>query len=149
MKSPPAPARGLRSASPDNLGVDRLHARQLRRAAAFVLTLTLSAVIVAAWFLGLVSWETHEGYFDPAFSPDGRYVYTVARQTTGVTWGPGWEFFSPPAHAWLIADRVRLARIDVASARVEVLEEWPATPLVRRTIREYRGRIFATMRARV
>jgi hypothetical protein len=128
--------------------VNIFRARTLGWAAASVVLL-VAVVCVAVWSLKLATWESHEGYLGPAFSADGRYVYTIARQTTGITWGPGWEFFTPPAHAWLIADRVRLARIDVRTASLEILEEWPSTPIAYRTIEEYRGRVFAVMHARI
>jgi hypothetical protein len=147
-KSPRAPARVPRSVSPDNRNVDTFRARWFRWATALV-ALVVAVVCAAAWSLKLATWESHEGYFGPAFSADGRSIYTVTRQTTGITWGPGWEFFTPPAHAWLIADRIRLARIDVPTRHLEVLEEWPATPIAHRTIEEYRGRVFAVMNARV
>lgn len=107
------------------------------------------AALGAVWWLGLVTWERHTGYFGPAFSPDGRHVYAVVRQTTGLTWGFGWEHFTPPAHAYPLADEVRLVRIDVGSGTEETLETWPATPVLRRVIDEYRGRVFNTMRAAV
>ena len=142
------PVHGPRSVSPDNSNVDRLRARRLRRAAAFA-AIVVAVAGAAVWSLKLATWESHEGYFGPAFSSDGRYVYTIARQTTGITWGPGWEFFTPPAHAWLIADRVRLERIEVRTRALEVLEEWSGTPIAHRTIEEYRGRVFAVMNARI
>jgi hypothetical protein len=128
--------------------VDSLRAKWLRWAAA-VACVVVALACAAAWSLKLATWESHEGYFGPAFTADGRFVYTIVRQTTGITWGPGWEFFTPPAHAWLIADRIRLVRIGVGTAQVEVLEEWPSTPLTHRTIEEYRGRVFAVAHARI
>lgn len=107
------------------------------------------AAVGALWWLRLVTWETHTGYFGPAFSRDGRHVYAVVRETTGVTWGFGWEHFTPPAYAYPLSDTIRLVRIDTASAAVETLESWPATPLVRRVIAEYRGRMFTYLHARV
>jgi hypothetical protein len=71
------------------------------------------AAIVAAWWFKLVTWEQHVGYYGPAFSPDGRHVYAVVREAAGFTWGFGWEHFTPPTHAYLHTDRVRLVRIEV------------------------------------
>jgi hypothetical protein len=103
----------------------------------------------AAWWLGLVTWERHTGYLAPAFARDGRAVYAMVRDTRGVTWGFGWEHFTPPAHAYPLADRVRLVRLDVASGAEETLETWGTTPVTRRLLREYRGRVFNFMSARV
>jgi hypothetical protein len=99
--------------------------------------------------LGLVTWEKHTGYFGPAFSPDGRLVYAISRETTGVTWGLGWEHFTPPAYAYALSDRLVLVRIDVATGSLERLESWSATPVTRRVVRDYRGRVFTTISATV
>jgi hypothetical protein len=129
--------------------VDHSRTGATRRAAAIVILLVVAVAGAAVWALKLATWEIHAGYFGPAFSADGRYVYAIGRHTTGFTWGPGWEFFTPPAHAWLIEDRIRLVRIDVRTAQLDVLEEWPSTPIARRTITEYRGRVFAILNARI
>lgn len=108
----------------------------------------VAAVGVALW-LRLFTWEHHTGYFGPAFSPDGRSVYAVVRDTTGLTWGAGWEYFTPPAYALPLTDCVRLIRIDAASGAAQTLESWDTTPVTRRVIREYRGRVFNIMTASV
>lgn len=115
-----------------------------------VLMLTAGSIAVAigvVLWLWLVTWEHHTGYFGPAVSPDGRFVYAVVRDTTGLTWGAGWEHFTAPAYAFALADRIRLVRIDAASGETEALESWDSTPVAQRVIREYRGRVFNTMTA--
>lgn len=117
-----------------------------------LLMLTAAVVVAAAGvalWLRLFTLEHHTGYFGPAFSPDGRSVYAVVRDTTGLTWGAGWEHFTPPAYALPLTDRVRLIRIDAASGAAETLESWDTTPVSRRVIREYRGRVFNVMTASV
>ena len=113
-----------------------------------VCVLVLAAAAVAS-LLGLATWQRHTGYFGPAFTPDGRFVYAVVRETDGITWGFGWEHFTPPAWAYPLSDRLSLVRIDVASANRQTLETWATTPVSRRVIREYRGRVFNTMSATV
>lgn len=105
------------------------------------------AVVGGAWWLRLVTWESHAGYFGPAFSRDGKYVYAVTRETRGVTWGMGWEHFTPPAYAYPLSDRFGLIRIEVDSGRSEILESWASSPVTQRIIREYRGRVFNTASA--
>lgn len=107
------------------------------------------AVAGGAWWLRLVTWETHAGFFGPAFSHDGKHVYAVTRETRGLTWGLGWEHFTPPAYAYAVSDRFSLVRIEVASGSSELLESWTSTPVARRIIREYRGRVFNTVHAMV
>jgi hypothetical protein len=119
------------------------------RKVAVVFAALALAVLGAAWWLKLVTWETHAGYFAPAYSHDGRHVYAVTREAAGFTWGFGWEHFTPPAHAYLLSDRIALIRIETATGKTETLESWAATPLLERALSEYRGRIFNTMRASV
>ena len=114
-------------------------------AAAVVVAAAAAAVFV--WLIGLVTWESHTGYFGPAFSRDGRSIYVVTRQARAVTWGFGWEHFSPPAYAYPVTDGVALLRVDVATGDAETLESWATTPGLRRVIREYRGRVLNTMSA--
>ncbi|HJQ64031.1 MAG TPA: hypothetical protein VJ834_14345 [Burkholderiales bacterium] len=117
------------------------------------LSFAFAAVAVAAlgafWWLQILTWERHTGYFGPAFSHDGRHVYAVVRETAGFTWGLGWEHFTPPAHAYPLTDSIRLVRIDTASAAEETLERWSTTPVLERVIAEYRGRVFNSLRATV
>lgn len=116
--------------------------------AALVL-LVLAAAAAGVWLIGLVTWERHTGYFAPAFSPDAQSVFAIVRETEGVTWGFGWEHFTPPAYAYALTDHVSLVKLDVASGRVETLERWTSTPIARRVVREYRSRVFNWMSARV
>lgn len=111
--------------------------------------LVLLAGALGVWALGLVTWERHTGYFAPAFSPDARSVFAIVRETEGVTWGFGWEHFTPPAYAYAISDHVSLVKLDVASGRIETLERWTSTPIARRVVREYRSRVFNWMSASV
>ena len=107
------------------------------------------AALGALWWLQILTWERHTGYFGPAFSHDGRHVYAVVRETAGFTWGLGWEHFTPPAHAYPLTDGIRLVRVEIASAAEETLESWSSTPVLRRVIAEYRGRVFNSLRATV
>ena len=61
----------------------------------------------------------------------------------------GWEFFSPPAWVYIFSDRFDLRRLDSVSARSEVLEAFETSPLVGRVTRNYRGRIFNFVSARI
>ena len=121
----------------------------MRRLVVACVAVAALATAGAAWWLRLVTFESHVGYFGPAFSADGRFVYAVTRETTGVTWGLGWEHFSPPAHAYALSDRIGLVRIEAESGKVETLESWSSTPVLHRVISEYRGRVFNTMHAGV
>ncbi len=112
-----------------------------------LIAVAVLASLGAAWWMRLFTWESHSGYLGPAFSPDGRFVYVIVRESMGFTWGLGWEHFTPPAYAYPVSDRVALVRIAVASGNSETLEQWPSTPVSRRLIREYRNRVFNFMSA--
>lgn len=107
-------------------------------------------VVAAA---ALVGWrffvQSHEGYFSPVFSPDRRSVYFIERRTRGLVWGLGLEHFTPPAHAFVLDDRIAIKRLHRDSGRVETLARWPPSPLVRKHIRTYRNRIFGVLSTRL
>jgi hypothetical protein len=121
----------------------------MKRSTRALKTLLVLAALVpvlgaaAAWQLGLASWAAHEGYFGPALSPDGRFVYVMVRRTTGATWVNG--IFEQPTGAFPIGDRVSLVRIEVEGGQLDVLETWPSTPLVRRVVHASLGNVFAVM----
>jgi hypothetical protein len=70
-------------------------------------------------------------------------VYAITRETTGLAWGMGWEHFTPPASAYAFGDTVALVRIDVDTGAITTLERWSSTPVTRRVMQNYRGRIFS------
>jgi hypothetical protein len=118
----------------------------------FLLGATLAGVAVVLGIVAVLAYlgfQRHEGYFSPVFSPDGASVYFVQRNTTGFTWGLGWEHFTPPAHAYAFSDRFSLRRLDLESGQVQVVKDWPQSPAVRRHLRAYRGRIFQLANARL
>jgi hypothetical protein len=121
----------------------------MRKLAVACVVVAAVVALSAAWWLRLFTLESHTGYFSPAFSHDGRFVHAIVRETTGLTWGFGWEHFTPPAHAYPLSDRISLVRVESASGKVETLESWSSTPVLRRVISEYRGRVFNTMHASV
>jgi hypothetical protein len=119
------------------------------RAAATVGIAAVAGLLAAAWAIGLVSVERHVGFFAPAWDAEGRQVYFLQRETWGAVWGPGWEFFSPPASSYAFGDRLSLRRFDPASGRLEVLEVFDGSPVRGRVTKHYRGRIFNVLSARV
>src|SRR4051794_4237286 len=93
-------------------------------------------LVIAAAMLVLVvalaasaSVQHHEGYFSPVISPDGNYVYFVKRVTTGLVWGAGIEFFTPPAHVRPWHDQFELCRVKMDGSNFETLYRWPGSPL--------------------
>ena len=100
-------------------------------------------LVVAAGLLLLAQVQSHEGYFSPVYSPDGREVYFIARETAGLVAGLGYETFTAPAHVFVWRDRFSLRKLDPETGNVEILQSWPASPLEGRRLRTYRGRAFS------
>jgi hypothetical protein len=115
--------------------------------AVLFLTAALVLVVGAAFATGLCTIEGHRGFFAPVWDPAGENVYFIQRDTSGISWGPGWEHFTPPASAYVMQDAITLRRLNPKTGDLETLGTWK-TPVLGRTIKEYRGRIFNTMSAR-
>ncbi len=103
----------------------------------FLLLFAAAGVVLA------LSVQRVEGFFSPVFSPDGKQVYFIARETRGMVLGFGYEFYSPPAHVFLWEDRFSLRKVPSAGGAVETVKSWPGSPLEGEKIRTYRGRIFS------
>jgi hypothetical protein len=108
-------------------------------------TLALIALLIA----GIVASQTRSahGFLAPIFSPDGRAVFVVVRESRATVLGLGFDNLTPPAEVWIHADRFTLRRIDLESGRVDVIDTWPASPLEGVHLRQYRGRIFGVPHA--
>jgi len=109
----------------------------------------VAAAIAGAFALGLVGWERYTGYFAPVWDLEGRHVLWLERETRGFVWGFGWENFSPPARAYVYADRLTLRQLDPESGAIRDLEAFRGSPLQGRTTKHYRGRIFNWLSARL
>lgn len=110
---------------------------------AFVVLLLLLAV--PAWFsyrLALIPRiDRLETFHAPVFSPNGRDVYYLTRSAWGVSWGPGIEFFTPPAAVIVLRDTFTLQRTDIGSGETKNLHTWHAKhPL--RPGSQYRNYLF-------
>lgn len=114
--------------------------------AALVLAVVLAVIVLGLWWLGLFGLKTQQGYFGAVFSPDGEQIYYVERRTSGMHWGMGWEHFSPPAWARVSRDRFMLQRLDLSSGEIITLERWQGSPVVGKTLRQYRGQLFSSLR---
>jgi hypothetical protein len=87
----------------------------------------------------LAACSTHQrGYLSPQFSADGTSVVVIARETRALVFGFGYETFTPPARTRVLRDRFSLLRIHLADGRVEVLHEFPASPLEGGWVQTYR-----------
>lgn len=109
----------------------------------------VTSAALAAYLTGIATFERHQGFFAPVWSKDGRTIYFVERETRGFIWGLGWEFFSPPANAYALSDRVGLRRMDLWDQTAEPIADFTGGPVEGRTTQHYRGRIFGILRARL
>ena len=107
------------------------------------------AVLAFVQLIGVLAVERHQGFFAPVWAADGQHVYVIERQTFGIVWGFGWEFFTPPANTYVISDRFTLARLDTASGKLERLERFDGSPVTGRVTQHYRSRIFNFASARL
>ena len=107
------------------------------------------AVFAFAQLIGILVIERHQGYFAPVWDADGQHIYVIERDTRGLIWGLGWEFFTPPANSYVISDRFVLGRLNIASGKLERLERFSGSPVAGRVTKHYRGRIFNTLSARI
>ncbi|NND48988.1 MAG: hypothetical protein HKN60_01915 [Rhizobiales bacterium] len=122
--------------------------RGLKIALTGAAVLGLAALVVMSRLLGLWSVERHSGFFAPVWDDRGG-IYFIQRDTFGVTWGMGWEHFSPPASVYVISDEFSLRLLPKGSAAADVLQTWDSSPLVGRVTKHYRRRIFNTIGAKV
>lgn len=120
------------------------------KAAIVLLTATaVVAVLVFAQLIGIFTIERHQGFFAPVWSANGQQVYFIQRDTRGLIWGFGWEFFTAPASAYVISDRLALLRLDVASGKIDLLERFDGSPVAGRVTKHFRGSIFSSISARL
>ena len=117
----------------------------MKRAALLVLLLLAAGVA----FLLLSHTLSEEGFYSPVYSPDGSEVFFIARETSGLVLGFGFECFSPPAHVFVWKDRFTLLRLLVEDGSVEIAKTWPGSPLERRWLHTYRGRLFTVPSTRL
>ena len=94
-------------------------------AALIVIALLLT---VPAWFayrLGIIPRIDHTQTFHaPVFGPDGRKVYYLSRNAWGISWGPGIEFFTPPASVLVISDWFLLQSTRLDTGEETTVHSW-------------------------
>jgi len=110
-----------------------------------VLVIAALLLLLPAWFayrLGVIPRiDCIQTFHAPVFGPDGRDVYYLTRNAWGISWGPGIEFFTPPAAVIVLGDRFSLQRTSRETGETTTLHAWrarhPFTPVTR-----YRNYLF-------
>jgi hypothetical protein len=87
-------------------------------------------------------YKRDRGYFAPRFTPDGRAVVAVVRDSRAVVTGLGYEMFTPPARVYVARDRFSIVRIGLDDRRIDVLRTFPASPTEGTWIQTYRPRYY-------
>lgn len=94
----------------------------------FLLILLVVLLLVPGWFgyqLGIIPRiDRIETFHSPVFGPDGRDVYYLTRNAWGVSWGPGIEFFTPPAAIIVLGDRFLLQRTSGEKGATTTIHTW-------------------------
>ena len=120
----------------------RSKAQKRLRVALVVVALLL---LFPAWFayhLGIIPrLDCIQTFHAPVFGPDGRDVYYLTRDAWGISWGPGMEFFTPPAAVIVLRDHFSLQRTSRETGETMTIHTWrvrhPFTPVTR-----YRNYLF-------
>lgn len=100
---------------------------------------------VPAWFayrLGIIPRiDRIQTFHAPVFGPGGNEIYYLTRNAWGISWGPGIEFFTPPANVLVLGDRFSLQRTGRESGETETLHAW-SVPHPLKPMKHYRNYLF-------
>jgi len=103
----------------------------------------LGVLVVGVVLLsGAVTLGRDRGYFAPIFTPDGQSIYTIRREVSATLIGFGYEFWSPPATVRVHRDRFALLKVRLADRHVEIVQEFPPSPLEGTRLNAYHGTIY-------
>lgn len=112
------------------------------RIALVILALLLAVPAWFAYMLGIIPRiDRIESFHAPVFGPDGKEVYYLTRNAWGVSWGPGIEFFTPPAQVLVLGDRFSLQRTSLETKDTATLHTW-RVPRPLRPNSTYRNYLF-------
>ena len=116
--------------------------RKLWRLSALSIAVLAVAAVVLLATVNRVRFDRLTGYYAPTFATDGRAVLFLERNVTGVSWGLGYEFFTGPAHNYVIADDLRLRRLSLDTGAISDIQTLPRLPTSGRHLRAYRTRLY-------
>jgi hypothetical protein len=115
--------------------------RRILSIAVLVTVLVLAGAGVLVYKSKIVlSLDGAQTFHSPVFSPDGNAIFYIERNSRGFSWGPGVEFFTPPASVMITRDEFAIKRADIdKGTRNTVLLFNVPHKSVRK---EYRNRLF-------
>jgi hypothetical protein len=110
----------------------------------FLAIVVVSAIV--AYRTGImIRYDSDRTFHSPIFSSDGSEIYFLSRSVSGVSWGPGIEFFTPPAKVFFLSDRISLRALDIGTKKAITFYTWKI-PHENGTREEYRSRLFGISR---
>jgi hypothetical protein len=119
--------------------------RKKKKRVLIVVGLLALLLSVPAWFafrVGILPRIDHtESFHAPVFSPDGQEIYYLSRKAWGVSWGPGIEFFTPPASVIVLGDRFALQKTNRETGETRTIHEWSVAHLLQ-PVKTYRNYLF-------
>lgn len=117
----------------------------MRKAGYVFLVILLMVIIVfgvIAYKAGIsVRYDSDRTLHSPVFGNGGKEIYFLSRTASGISWGPGIEFFTPPAKIVFLRDRFSLMSMDISTNKTRLLYEWEA-PHEKSPREQYRNRLF-------
>lgn len=106
------------------------------------------ALGMAVW-LGMLTLERRAGYYGPVWSPTGDQIYYFYRESRGFVIGLGIETFTPPAHVYMLQDRLTLMVLDPSTRTSRALTSFSLTPHIGRWTSRYHSGIFGWVSTRI
>jgi len=117
----------------------------MRKAGYAFLVILLMVIIVfgvIAYKTGIIfRYDSDRTFHSPVFGNGGKEIYFLSRTASGISWGPGIEFFTSPAKIVFLSDRFSLMSMDVSTKKTRLLCAWEA-PHEKSTHEQYRNRLF-------
>lgn len=109
---------------------------------AVIIGVCLAGLGTLGYWSGLLPrYETELSFYAPVFSEDKSMVYYLTRESSGFSWGPGWESFTPPAKVIITNDSFHLERTALEDGRIERLYTLDV-PHLKTPQSRYRNRLF-------
>jgi hypothetical protein len=109
--------------------------------AVLVLVLAIAGTGVLIYKSRLVfSLDRAQTFHSPVFGPDGKTVFYIERNSRGFSWGPGMEFFTPPASVIIARDEFAIKQVDIESGIKSTVHVFNVPHKGVR--KEYRNRLF-------
>jgi hypothetical protein len=93
-----------------------------------------------------VRFVSIKGFFSPAFSSDGKVIFFIQRETSGIQRliesGGIWFGGSSKSKVFTIKDNFYLKKMDIETKKIEIFQKFPSSPLVYKISKRRGGGVF-------